>query len=84
MGDIVLRERYARVLDRIDAACAVAGRPRESVRLIAVSKLHPAASGRWISVRMRLQMLARRHARCGARRFRSAARMPGRACWNRE
>ena len=44
MADTLLRERYARVLDRIDAACAAAGRPRESVRLIAVSKLHPAAS----------------------------------------
>ena len=40
----MLLERYARVLDRIDAACASAGRPRESVRLIAVSKLHPAES----------------------------------------
>lgn len=44
MGDTLLLERYARVLDRIDAACASAGRPRESVRLIAVSKLHPAES----------------------------------------
>ena len=44
MGDTSLLERYARVLDRIDAACASAGRPRESVRLIAVSKLHPAES----------------------------------------
>ena len=44
MGDTLLHDRYARVLDRIDAACAAAGRPRESVRLIAVSKLHPAAS----------------------------------------
>lgn len=44
MGDSLLLERYAQVLDRIDAACASAGRPRESVRLIAVSKLHPAAS----------------------------------------
>lgn len=44
MGETLLLERYARVLDRIDAACASAGRPRESVRLIAVSKLHPAES----------------------------------------
>ena len=44
MGDTLLLERYARVLDRIDTACASAGRPRESVRLIAVSKLHPAES----------------------------------------
>jgi len=42
MGDTALRGRYARVLDRVDAACRAAGRPRESVRLIAVSKLHPA------------------------------------------
>ena len=39
----VLRERYARVLERLDAACAAAGRGREDVALIAVSKLHPAA-----------------------------------------
>ena len=44
MGDTLLLERYARVLDRIDAACASAGRSREGVRLIAVSKLHPAES----------------------------------------
>lgn len=37
-----LRERYARVLERLDAACATAGRKREDVTLIAVSKLHPA------------------------------------------
>ncbi len=37
-----LRERYARVLERLDAACAAAGRKREDVTLIAVSKLHPA------------------------------------------
>ena len=39
----VLRERYPRVLERLDAACAAAGRGREDVALIAVSKLHPAA-----------------------------------------
>ena len=44
MGDTLLQERYARVLDRLDAACAAAGRSRQSVRLIAVSKLHPAES----------------------------------------
>lgn len=38
-----LKERYVRVLERLDAACATAGRKRESVTLIAVSKLHPAA-----------------------------------------
>ncbi|WP_022655308.1 YggS family pyridoxal phosphate-dependent enzyme [uncultured Desulfovibrio sp.] len=37
-----LRERYARVLERLDAVCAAAGRKREDVTLIAVSKLHPA------------------------------------------
>ena len=37
-----LREHYARVLERLDAACAAAGRKREDVTLIAVSKLHPA------------------------------------------
>ncbi len=44
MGDVLLHERYARVLERLDAACAAAGRSRQSVRLIAVSKLHPASS----------------------------------------
>jgi pyridoxal phosphate enzyme (YggS family) len=44
MGDTLLQERYTRVLDRLDAACAAAGRSRQSVRLIAVSKLHPAGS----------------------------------------
>ena len=39
----VSRERYTRVLERLDAACAAAGRGREDVALIAVSKLHPAA-----------------------------------------
>lgn len=43
MNTDVLRERYARVLERLDAACAAAGRGRDDVGLIAVSKLHPAA-----------------------------------------
>ncbi|MBO6171198.1 MAG: YggS family pyridoxal phosphate-dependent enzyme, partial [Desulfovibrio sp.] len=43
MADAALRERYARVLERLDAACAAAGRSRSDVTLIAVSKLHPAA-----------------------------------------
>ena len=43
MNTDVLRERYARVLERLDAACAAAGRGRDDVVLIAVSKLHPAA-----------------------------------------
>jgi hypothetical protein len=42
MADAALRERYARVLERLDAACAAAGRSRSDVTLIAVSKLHPA------------------------------------------
>ena len=37
-----LLDRYHRVLERLDAACAAAGRPREEVSLVAVSKLHPA------------------------------------------
>lgn len=37
-----LLDRYHRVLDRLDTACAAAGRAREDVALIAVSKLHPA------------------------------------------
>lgn len=41
--EALLTERYGRVLERLDAACAAAGRKRESVTLIAVSKLHPAA-----------------------------------------
>lgn len=36
-------ENLARVLERVAAACARAGRPRESVTLVAVSKLKPAA-----------------------------------------
>lgn len=44
MGDALLCERYARVLERLDAACRSVGRPREDVLLIAVSKLHPASS----------------------------------------
>lgn len=43
MNTDVLRGRYARVLERLDAACAAAGRGRDDVVLIAVSKLHPAA-----------------------------------------
>lgn len=43
MNTDVLRERYVRVLERLDAACAAAGRGRDDVVLIAVSKLHPAA-----------------------------------------
>lgn len=43
MNTDVLRERYARVLERLDAACAAAGRGRDDVVLIVVSKLHPAA-----------------------------------------
>ena len=43
MNTDVLRERYARVLERLDATCAAAGRGRDDVVLIAVSKLHPAA-----------------------------------------
>ena len=37
-----LLERYGLVLDRLNSACAAAGRPRQDVTLIAVSKLHPA------------------------------------------
>jgi pyridoxal phosphate enzyme (YggS family) len=36
-----LAENFAAVEARIAAACARAGRPRESVSLVAVSKLHP-------------------------------------------
>lgn len=42
MDDAALRERYASVLARLDEAIARAGRAPEEVRLIAVSKLHPA------------------------------------------
>ncbi len=44
MNGMELRQRYANVLERLDAACAAAGRAREEVTLIAVSKLHPAAA----------------------------------------
>lgn len=36
--------RYERVLERLETACAAAGRRREEVVLVAVSKLHPAAA----------------------------------------
>ena len=39
-----LRERWRRVRDRVERACAAAGRAPDSVRLIAVSKRHPAAA----------------------------------------
>ena len=39
-----LLERYGHVLDRLNTACAAAGRPRQDVTLIAVSKLHPASA----------------------------------------
>ena len=42
MDDSALRERYLSVLDRLGAAIARAGRKPEEVRLLAVSKLHPA------------------------------------------
>ena len=42
MDDSALRERYLSVLDRLGEAIARAGRKPEEVRLIAVSKLHPA------------------------------------------
>ncbi len=38
-----LKERYESVLERLDRAVTGAGRKRDEVRLIAVSKLHPAA-----------------------------------------
>ena len=37
-----LLDRYRHVQDRLNTACAAAGRAREDVTLIAVSKLHPA------------------------------------------
>jgi pyridoxal phosphate enzyme (YggS family) len=37
-----LAENYARIEERIAAACLAAGRPRDEVALIAVSKMHPA------------------------------------------
>ena len=43
MTELNLAERYARVLDRLDKACVASGRKRGDVRLIAVSKLHPAS-----------------------------------------
>ncbi|MBN1127718.1 MAG: YggS family pyridoxal phosphate-dependent enzyme, partial [Chitinispirillaceae bacterium] len=36
-----LRENLARIEERIQKACTVSGRPRGSVRLIAVTKTHP-------------------------------------------
>jgi pyridoxal phosphate enzyme (YggS family) len=45
-GDIVLSlaENLARVEEAITAACRAAGRPREEVDLVAVSKVHPTAA----------------------------------------
>lgn len=42
MNDIVIAERLARVRERIIRACEKAGRDPASVRLVAVSKFHPA------------------------------------------
>lgn len=43
-GDRALRQNYEQVLERIRNACEAAGRPADSVRLLAVSKAFPAAS----------------------------------------
>ena len=43
-GDRALRQNYEQVLKRIREACEAAGRPPDSVRLLAVSKAFPAAS----------------------------------------
>ncbi|MBR0091946.1 MAG: hypothetical protein IJP92_09635, partial [Lachnospiraceae bacterium] len=40
--NLTIKERLAAVEARIAAACSRAGRPREAVTLIAVSKTHPA------------------------------------------
>lgn len=42
MDATLLRQRYAAVLERLDDACAAAGRKRAEVRLVAVSKWQPA------------------------------------------
>ena len=42
-GDRALRQNYEQVLKRIRDACEAAGRPADSVRLLAVSKAFPAA-----------------------------------------
>ena len=42
-GDSALRQNHERVLARIADACEAAGRPRGSVRLLAVSKTFPAS-----------------------------------------
>lgn len=42
-GDHTLRQNYEQVLERIRDACESAGRPADSVRLLAVSKAIPAA-----------------------------------------
>jgi PLP dependent protein len=39
-----LKDRLAEVEDKIRHACQASGRPREAVRLVAVSKRHPASS----------------------------------------
>ena len=39
---MTIAENVAQIQSRMDAACGRAGRSRESVRLIAVSKTHPA------------------------------------------
>ncbi len=42
-GDRALRQNYEHVLLRIRSACDAAGRPADSVRLLAVSKAFPVA-----------------------------------------
>lgn len=39
-----LLQRYAQVQERLETACLAAGRKRDTVRLVAVSKLHPASA----------------------------------------
>ena len=43
-GDSTLQERYESLRRRIEAACALAGRPVSAVRLLAVGKAFPASS----------------------------------------
>jgi pyridoxal phosphate enzyme (YggS family) len=40
---MTIAERYAQVLDQVEAACALAGRPPDAVRLVAVSKTRTVA-----------------------------------------
>jgi hypothetical protein len=72
-----LAERLAEVEDRLTRACAAAGREREQVRLVAVTKFFPAED---VEVLLRLGVRHVGESRDQEARDK-AARLPG-ACWH--